>query len=70
MARLGIPIAPTQDERNQLLSMSRSRSLPYSLVRRACIILLAADGTANAHIAEQCGISAPIATHWKKRFAQ
>ena len=70
MARPGIPIAPTQDERNHLLSMSRSRSLPHSLVRRARIILLAADGTANAHIAEQCGISAPTVTHWKKRFAQ
>ena len=70
MARPGIPIAPTQDERNQLLSMSRSRSLPHCLVRRARIIVLAADGATNAHIAQQCGISAPTVTHWKKRFAQ
>ena len=44
MARPGIPIAPSEDERSQLQSMSRSRSLPHSLVRRARIIVLAAEG--------------------------
>lgn len=69
MARPGIRIAPSEEERVQLQSMSRSRSLPHSLVRRARIILLAAEGTTNAQIAQQCGISMPMVTHWKKRFA-
>jgi len=38
-------------EREQLLSMSRSRSLPHSLVRRAKIVLMAADGHTNHEIA-------------------
>ena len=50
--------------------MSGSSSLPHSLVRRARIILLAAEGTTNAQIAQQCGISLPMVTHWKKRFAE
>lgn len=70
MARPGIAIALSEDERSQLQSMSRSRSLPHSLVRRARIVVLAADGATNAHIAQQCGVSMPTVTHWKKRFAQ
>jgi ribosomal protein L1 len=54
MARPGIAIALSEDERSQLQSMSRSRSLPHSLVRRARIVVLAADGATNAHIAQQC----------------
>ncbi|MFC6841864.1 helix-turn-helix domain-containing protein [Xanthomonas theicola] len=70
MAHPGIGIAPSQQERVQLQSMSRSRLLPHSLVRRARIVLLAAEGTTNAQIAQQCGISAPMVAHWKKRFAE
>jgi transposase len=55
-------------EREQLLAMSRSRSLPHSLVRRAKIILMAADGHSSAEIAAQCAVTPPAVTHWKKRF--
>jgi transposase len=48
--------------------MSRSRALPHSLVRRAKVVLLAAEGCSNAQIAAQCGITPPAVTHWKKRF--
>lgn len=70
MGRPGIRITPTEHEHSQLQSMSRSRSLPHSLVRRARIILLAAEGASNAQIARQCAVSSPTVTHWKKRFTE
>ena len=39
-------------EREQLLSMKRSRSLPHALVKRAQIVLMAAEGCSNTAIAE------------------
>ncbi|MFS8981115.1 helix-turn-helix domain-containing protein [Cupriavidus necator] len=48
--------------------MSRSRSLPHSLLRRATIILMVADGHPSLEIAAQCGVTPPAVTFWKKRF--
>lgn len=53
MGRKGIEVVVSERERKQLLSMSRSRSLPHSLVRRAKIVLMAADGHTNQEIAMQ-----------------
>ena len=68
MGRKGIEISVSTLEREQLLSMSRSRSLPHSLVRRAKIILMAADGHTSQEIALRCEVTPPAITHWKKRF--
>ncbi|MBB3011373.1 IS630 family transposase [Cupriavidus alkaliphilus] len=68
MGRPGIKVEVSAGEREQLASMSRSRSLPHSLVRRAKIILMAADGHPNLEIAAQCGVTPPAVTFWKKRF--
>ncbi|WP_255779171.1 IS630 family transposase [Mycetohabitans sp. B8] len=68
MGRKGIEVMVSERERKQLLSMSRSRSLPHSLVRRAKIVLMAADGHTNQEIAMQCEVTSPAITHWKKRF--
>jgi transposase len=68
MGRKGIEVLVSEREREQLVSMSRSRSLPHSLVRRAKIVLMAADGHTNQDIAEQCDVTSPAITHWKKRF--
>src|SRR5450755_2854787 len=43
----------TDDERTQLMSFARSRSLPASLSARARIVLSSADGEANSSIAER-----------------
>ena len=48
----------------------RSRSLPHSLVRRAQIVLLSADGAANREVARRCGISAPVVSLWRQRYQQ
>jgi hypothetical protein len=68
MGRKGIEIVVSELEREQLRSMSRSRSLPHSLVRRAKIVLMAADGRTSQEIATQCEVTSPAITHWKKRF--
>ena len=58
----------TAKQREQLEAFARSRSLPHGLVRRARIVLLAAQGTANNAIAAQLGVSDPTVAHWCKRF--
>ena len=54
--------------KEQLQSMSRSRSLPHGLVRRANIILMAAEGLNNKNIAHKIGLSAAVVGMWRKRF--
>jgi len=39
------PITLSKEEDEQLRSIANSRSLPYGLVRRASIVLMAAQGT-------------------------
>ncbi|WP_213780734.1 IS630 family transposase [Caballeronia sp. dw_276] len=68
MGRKGMEISVSTLEREQLLSMSRSRSLPHSLVRRAKIIVMAADGHTSQEIALRCEVTPPAITNWKKRF--
>jgi putative transposase len=54
--------------RTDLESIANSRSLPHALVRRAKIVLMAADGTNNTTIAEKLGLSNPTVGIWRKRF--
>ena len=55
-------------EREQLKSLMRSRSLPHVLVRRAQIVLLAADGSNNLAIAEALAVSRLTVGLWRRRF--
>ena len=48
--------------------MVRSRRLPPSLVRRARIALLAGEGQSNRAVARHCGVSAPVVSHWRRRY--
>ena len=56
------------EQREQLEAVARSRSLPHGLVRRARIVLLAAQGMANTAIAARLGVSNPTVAYWCKRF--
>jgi putative transposase len=51
-------------EAEQLGSIARSRSLPHSLVRRARIVLMSAEGISNQTIAERCGVGVPTISQW------
>jgi putative transposase len=58
----------SQDLKKQIRSMAQSRSLPHGLVRRAKIILMAAEGYNNKTIAQEINLSAAIVGIWRKRF--
>ncbi|HXK36915.1 MAG TPA: IS630 family transposase [Candidatus Paceibacterota bacterium] len=55
-------------EREQLVAITRSRSMPQSLVKRARIILLAAGGWSNVAIAAELGCSMPTVGTWRQRY--
>ena len=70
MARVGKPIRITPEERDELLTMSRSRKLEKRYVERAEIILLSDQGLVMEEIIEQIGLSRPVVNKWRQRFRQ
>lgn len=62
------PIVLTPDVRRELEAMTRCRSLPHSLVRRAKIVVMSADGLDNKGIAEKLGLSRDTVGKWRSRF--
>ncbi len=68
---MGRPLAPltlSESERDELRSITRSRSMPQSLATRARIVLLSAEGESNTDIAERLGLSKPTVGIWRKRY--
>jgi transposase/transposase-like protein len=57
-------------QREALGVIARSQTAPYRQVQRARVLLLAADGVANARIAVQVGVNATTVRAWRERFAQ
>lgn len=55
-------------ERQELISITRSRSMPQALATRARIVLLAAEGHTNTAIAKQLQLSRPTVGTWQKRY--
>jgi putative transposase len=68
--RAAQPVSLTEEERNQLNSYVRSRSIPNGLNTRFRIILLAADGLGNKEISETVGLSRASVGKWRKRFSE
>jgi putative transposase len=62
------PIILANEEREQVSAMANSRSLPHGIVRRARIVLLAADGLSNNTIAERVGLSHQTVCQWRQRY--
>jgi putative transposase len=50
-----------------LNAIAQSRSLPYGVVRRAQLVLMAADGANNQTIAEKLSLSAQSVCKWRPR---
>ena len=63
-----IELSPS--DREQLESMARSRSLPHGLVRRAEMVLLAADGWPNQAVAAAVGVTRATVGKWRRRFLE
>lgn len=62
------PIVLSSQVREELMSLSRSRTLSHGLVRRANVILLSADGLSNRVIAQKVGLSTQSVATWRNRF--
>ena len=64
------PVVLSEEQQQQLKSWAASRSLPHGLVRRARIVLLAAEGMTNQAIAEKVGLSKPVVGKWRQRYLE
>ena len=66
--RVAPKVTLTDEQRVTLRRWSRGRTTPMRVVRRAQIVLLAAEGKQNIEIAEQLGIERTIVGRWRRRF--
>ena len=64
------PIVLSAEVREELTSLSRSRTLSHGLVRRANIILMSVEGLSNRVIAQKVGLSQQSVITWRNRFLQ
>ena len=60
----------TRSEAKELRRRANKYTLPYFQVRRAQIILLAAQGLSNHQIAQYLHVGRDIVSKWRKRFFQ
>src|SRR5512132_2550959 len=70
MPAIAPPLAIPPEDLRTLGHWSRSGSVRAALAERAKILLLAADGLANAEIARQVGCSRPTVILWRDRYAK
>lgn len=68
--RVAPKVILTAEQRTALTKWSRGRSTPARLVRRAQIVLLAAEGKENLEIADQLEVERTIVGRWRKRFVE
>jgi len=64
------PVTLSADEREQLDSLSRSRSMSAALVQRAKIVLACAEGTPNSKVADRLGVHKATVGLWRRRFGE
>ena len=64
------PIAISSEQRHTLEVWVRAQTTPQSVVVRAKIMLLSADGLSNRRIAREVGASRPTVILWRERFQQ
>lgn len=64
-----VSIVLSDEEKQQLEAYANSRSLPHSLVTRARVVLLAAQGQTNLDIAEAVGLTRETVSKWRRRFS-
>jgi len=70
MARIAPVIRVSDEDRELLLKWRRSPTTPQKLVRRAEIVLAAAEGLTNKAISERGLGSVQTICLWRKRYAQ
>ncbi|HTZ59514.1 MAG TPA: helix-turn-helix domain-containing protein, partial [Acidobacteriaceae bacterium] len=60
----------SDDERIQLSSLARSRTLPHAIVARARVVLWSADGASNTEIASRLKWTKATVGKWRRRFIE
>jgi putative transposase len=68
--RMARSVSLTAEERAQLESYVRSRSMPSGLCRRFRIVLLADEGLANKEISKKVSLSLTSVVKWRKRYSE
>ena len=68
--RVAPAIELTQSETKILQSLSRAGKTPARLMKRAKIIVLAAQGERNEVIAEKLGLDGRVVSRWRRRFVE
>jgi transposase len=68
--RIAQTIKLTEQEAKTLTSWSRGRRTPVRLMKRAKIVLMAAEGRENKAIAELLGMGPRHVSRWRRRFAE
>jgi transposase len=60
----------TDDERARLEEWARRRMSAQGLAQRSRVVLAAAEGLKNTEIARRLGVTRPMVTKWRNRFAE
>lgn len=66
--RVAPQVTLTSEQRTTLRRWARGRATPMRLVRRARIVLLAAEGKQNIEIATALGVERTVVGRWRRRF--
>src|SRR6478736_6635645 len=70
MSAPAAPLPLSDGERETLERLARAQSAPHRLVVQARVLLLAADGVANAVIADEVGVTPVTVRAWRTRFVE
>ncbi len=70
MGRPKAELMLSEDERSQLMSIARSRSISAALLMRARIVLSAAEGEPNSAIAQRLQLTRATVGKWRLRFLE
>ncbi|HEU4689469.1 MAG TPA: helix-turn-helix domain-containing protein [Vicinamibacterales bacterium] len=65
---MGRKLHVSDHDRQLLISWIRAGTTPQRVVRRARIVLLAADGCSGREIARRLGVSSHTVSLWRRRF--
>jgi len=68
--RIAPPVELSSEQRTVLARLARQRTLPARVVERAQIVLRAAEGLENQHIARLMGLTPEKVARWRKRFLE
>lgn len=64
------PLVLDEQQRSDLMALSRSTSMPHGLVQRARLVLASAEGFSNKAVAQRVGLTPNVVGKWRRRFLE